>query len=996
MKNLPIKAFSFVDFFENDWEAWKLDQLFEAKARAREKKAKYAFAGNQSKAPILWDEDDWRYLSQFPPEFWTRAIQYRYNLGLLRAAQIRMEDPQHSLQAVPNEVASLEFYDEDGSKVVFRNVYVGFRNLMEKLEKPVRTHKGHNSIPGVISQDDPGLDEIDPDQKDATHPSHPSKYKYGLHDFDLTYPLEVPDEYFDALPDEEINLPPDQERNATNIAKKRKEMKKAAQHSFQGMSVLQAVRASTHMGNWIRAQALGLLGQAPTKIKDPNTGEEHTVDHSTTPTVANKDWPGHTGKADDSKIEHPSGSILGKVWPLSLPTYKKKIKYERVNAAGKSTAEEREYSIPVLLPGKILPQVQLSLDQRRVFAKRSGFDISKCGQGLTWDTPWQEVEAKCKAAKAAGQVDDLANLLRNYDILTPEQRAHLIKNQRTGLHYAKSSRGSGKKDPYAGELNYAVGFRPNKTKRGIVPADLPPEKMKIVADKYFPIFWEDADKGVSYFIKWATQGRKLHSAVLDVLDKIQTDLTNVAAAFMVMNINHPKMGVYDAELGLNNVNPEADEKLLKDGRKYYAFNFAKDLSQAAFGDIGSRRQREKMGTSTVSIDAPMGSGADATSMAGNLAQQGMGSENLRQWYTRRLQLNPATEPIEDPETGAVTYPIARLIWNVPKIDHEIDKFFDTRRNIIQAKLGGTYASMADKLRDKMKTEIEALKMLYNQAVEELIGKGVNNDEELERQSRELVKARLKDKLVEMRPDLYGNVSDKDIEAIAMKGKDVSGADITASMETEFATAMDEFWERVLSGGEDVPLPLPDPESGTIKYPVEMSIDDFANMSLKNLVGKLLQHQGEQILSKWIVRVWMGINKYNGTPITQDKAITDIEATGLITPAESKKAAPAATTTTAASGTVPVSGVKKNPKAVMNITEPEKSAATNITALFADLKTNWKDIVARKAELSAVANEFRTAVQQFRASINQRRETKQQIPVDELMALVKLGQLAEQI
>jgi hypothetical protein len=81
------------------------------------------------KTPIFIDWDDIRYLTQFPPAFWSTALAYRYS-DLLFAAE-------HGIVAgkpIP-DVQDVTLPHKAGTKVIFRGVNTGINKLHDKLTK---------------------------------------------------------------------------------------------------------------------------------------------------------------------------------------------------------------------------------------------------------------------------------------------------------------------------------------------------------------------------------------------------------------------------------------------------------------------------------------------------------------------------------------------------------------------------------------------------------------------------------------------------------------------------------------------------------------------------------------------------------------------------------------------------------------------------------------------------------------------------------------------
>ena len=139
MSKFFIKAFSFTEFANTDWLVWKQKKLAEAASaiwEANEESVPYAFGQNISKVPMVWHEDDWKFLSQFPPTFWSRAITWRYNEGLMEASRAREEwyethgkdrkDPTTWWESLSNTRAGELVFESRGKKYIFKNVWTGY------------------------------------------------------------------------------------------------------------------------------------------------------------------------------------------------------------------------------------------------------------------------------------------------------------------------------------------------------------------------------------------------------------------------------------------------------------------------------------------------------------------------------------------------------------------------------------------------------------------------------------------------------------------------------------------------------------------------------------------------------------------------------------------------------------------------------------------------------------------------------------------------------
>lgn len=583
-----IKPFAFADFVEKSWPLWKFQALNTAKGTILEKledeDAGYAYAGNQTKIPVLWGKDDYKFLSQFPPKLWGRALSWRYNEGLLEAAKLREKNPENSLDDISDTRDQLVFEEDAGRKYVFSNVWTGLKSLIERMEKPIKYHAEHN--PPGVETGTPGLKDIDPWETDENHPRHPSKYKHGLMDYDITNPVEVTDEYIDSIPDNEINIDPStpQDQRPAAIAKARAAMKKSRHHTFSGMTVLKRGPVVSRMiASWLRAQGLGLLGSVPQQIEDPITGQLTPVILDK-PSNINGQWRDHVGEEN--------GGI-----PLAVPTIKRRLNMKVYNSKG----EEIPYgdvAMPVLNPTKLLPRiVNFTPEQREKIAKRRGFDPAnsdpkKGCPGVNYSgMSWQELESVCINAKRAGSPQDVYTFLKNFDILNQEQIEHVKKNQRDVLHLAYSRfgnrtascaacKGTRKtadgnicpecggtgKDTWSQPTNhYVLGWQPNKAGREIVPSDMKPEDLARAVEKYYNELYAEASKGIDNFIRYArgneNRERLLPDDVLDMVQNTHDNLASVCAALLGLNLNHPNMGIRDPAVGLTNVPLSAKDKI---------------------------------------------------------------------------------------------------------------------------------------------------------------------------------------------------------------------------------------------------------------------------------------------------------------------------------------------------------------------------------------------------------------------------------------------------
>lgn len=499
---------TFKDFFENQYL-----ETFQARG-----------AGNSEKTPLLMDHnEDWKFLSQFPPFLWAAALHWRYSAGLCLASQEREKGENLDDESLPDYWDKI-ILKQGNKEYEFTNqgkgMYVGYKTLFKKLEKPVK-HKGDMTNIGIHKfEPGPGVHDINLDD-----PEDIKKYTHGVHDFDLT----------DCLGDDE-------------------------QRRFKGFKPIQSDVANSIINVLKNGQALGLLGDVPDQIKNPVTGQMEKVE-KLKPSQISSHWTkedDYVGKNDDLKfkgindtgeedVEHSSHSK-----ELKNPAIKTHIKY-KVN--GKD--EEYNAYIPVFNSGTLLPtfagkhldkSVALTPSQREAIQKRldvypnekritkmldslinldpsiktpemvakiASLEIPKNDQqkeekrqliqqiiaSVNPNTvPGQQKKDKIvkdianvqklieNPKKTAETFQTILNLVKNPDLISKHQWDHLMKNQRKEIHaLAQKTMGSDFKkkypnDKWSGNPMILGGFSPNElNKRSSI---MPQEHMKEIEDKY--------------------------------------------------------------------------------------------------------------------------------------------------------------------------------------------------------------------------------------------------------------------------------------------------------------------------------------------------------------------------------------------------------------------------------------------------------------------------------------------------------------------------------
>jgi len=246
-----------------------------------------ASEGMMSKVPILFDWDDLDFLigsdpnrGNFPPGAWTRALEWRYNRGLIDAVKQR------------NETGSVKEHEHVTLKVrwrgingtcMFKHIKTGQNKLIQKLSETV-DKKSIKSLHDKNKLDD---------------------YESGVYGYDLEKVYEKSGG--DPL------------------------------HFMSGMPVMQSQTASNSISAWIHGMANGVLGEAPPEFQGqrvfeqtiPDWKDYHNLKDQYFPSI-NKDYifyfapdalnkPGHPVE----ELNHPTPILLpGKYVPRIKEGYK--------------------------------------------------------------------------------------------------------------------------------------------------------------------------------------------------------------------------------------------------------------------------------------------------------------------------------------------------------------------------------------------------------------------------------------------------------------------------------------------------------------------------------------------------------------------------------------------------------------------------------------------------------------------------------------------------
>lgn len=454
---------NFKDYLDISWKRWKYTNLNEVNETAKEAIAA-EFPGSQStsRLPILFDKKDWEYLTQFPPHLWAQALTWRYRTGLLMASQWRemyvkykgnlkelkkyylsrgdynetqvnnllkgCKDGEFNPNCIlPDYIASLTLTGSK-NKYIFNNVYVGYKYLFDKLEKPIKPHEeykisiGDNPYfskeKGQVYQDVPGASINQIDVKAATPEEvkdglkHKSEYQGGFYDFDLGQPVKMTKADIMSLPEDDpwIQNLIDGDK-ITNAKEAREVLSKNPPIHFAGMPALTATAASNNLQVWFKTQGIGLLGR-PKNNKIKIGDKEYDVKYMTVEEIKQID-PDFYKQIPQTLGE---GGKKGGAIPLRYPVIQKQLFYRQQKRGQEGFKIVNETKIiPVLMPGKIFPLLQGDvLDEfKKKLAERRGRISDRANKE---------------------QIGDINQLLMNIDLLLTQDEIRQIQQQPSRLY----------------------------------------------------------------------------------------------------------------------------------------------------------------------------------------------------------------------------------------------------------------------------------------------------------------------------------------------------------------------------------------------------------------------------------------------------------------------------------------------------------------------------------------------------------------------------------
>jgi hypothetical protein len=826
------------------------------------------------------------------------------------------------------------------------------------------------------------LEDINAFQIDPNHPQYRGHYKGGLHDYDLSNPHRITDEYLDKIAD----------------AEERAKKKETRMHTFEGMGVMQDSVAMLSLKSWLQSQALGLLGYTPASVNDPVDGQPKQVFYMDLKDVG---FPAGWGKVGegDTAIN------------LKIPVIKRNIQ-----GFGESI-------IPVLNPGRLVPRI---------------YDFS------------QEQKDKLKARRTRKsnpeQIGSIGDVLKNYDLLTPEQKDHLMINQRDLLHHITGVRmhhddpwsvfnkptphGKGKSSYGASASGFYTvgGFNPNKSQDPI--AHIPKDEIRVFR-KYFKTLHQEAEVSVMSYIEklWRKKDDSaIPPEVTRMLDEAQTDMAGVAAIQMTLKLNGTKYGVNDPEVDLTIQKPgiTIDDDTYKQRRINWYYDFVRNTSQMSLtADVASRRHRGKVGKE-ISANAPMGTSSDggkttdlqadiSTGMTMGGEDKGIEAPQRRVWMPRQSATGGEMGP---------SHAVARAHWIVPVTNEFIKDFYTATRNELVGRIGADneYVNFLDRAKKRMEAQLAIVVDLVSKEKATLRSQGETDEDKIDHAAGVAVSEKLpellkNDEFLKSRgvdPGLFKGMTEKEAKQISrqlgkvgirqagdekevqtgsqeeedfysyIKRYAIEQKDMPPEVKSIGDKKMDEFLGLLFGPEGKGVAPSYNPSLGTfVNGPPYKLIDILEELQKKglgesgnlatNLVSILKLLGGNEGASKHAVQFLMSFAEFAGKPMSHEQAIKAVEEAGV----------------------KPVGATKpETPPIKMPHAEPTSVAAADITGMLGNLPANLTTIMKRSADFLSPQHRpsLEAAYQKLTATLQHKFSTDVAPTDEEMKAWEEIGTL----
>jgi hypothetical protein len=640
------------------------------------------------------------------------------------------------------------------------------------------------------------------------------------------------------------------------IDKTKKKMQEEPGHSMAGFEPIKTEKATSFMSDWMRASALGLLGprlKEGEMVKDPVTGKKVPV-HLMPSEEASKYFGGrnftagfHAGLSrgsKDGKKAHPGEHIN-----LEIPVIPRMVSWEDQSVSGASLGhEQKKIWVPYLYDAKTIPHIPWNTEQKAIMAHRKNPDLlpgfGDSDKPLTPEEKEKltaayedainnknskgEPTAQASKLKQDSTSIDITNIMNNWDLLTPEQREHVVKNSRSLLQHAKAMHGkfdtASASDKYShSNYSHGLGYDVNKSSIGSAYLHLNEAHRKAVIDKYSKQMAEEATKGVygwlygskaaGAIMQGGKQGdeQKLSQSALvpqyikAAMENVTPELIEISKYYLMTWLNDYWVGIDDSSVGLNAVKAPAiiaNPEIATKERINKVISLMATLSQGAISNAPPRRARTKFGHQT-GATSDIGGDTDITNLTSKEDQQKKYGQWQQDWWTNRLAKHPGEK--------------VGMSWKGNLGEFTLPKIAEGIRQRVKDSLGGAASAEVDKAMAKatkrMQIAIEAAQALTGYYDNEYSleknekGEPKYTEEELEKIVDERVKKELPETLAKQAPELFANMSKDEKEDLEtrLREKQQSAGSMylhhdsekeTPEYIKEFEEAMNEFWSNV--------------------------------------------------------------------------------------------------------------------------------------------------------------------------------------------------------
>jgi predicted Fe-S protein YdhL (DUF1289 family) len=726
-------------------------------------------------------------------------------------------------------------------------------------------------------------------------------------------------------------------------------------HSLAGFEPIKHEKATSLITDWMRANALGILGPRHKEgdlVKDPVTGKMVKI-HLMSGIEAKKYFTGRnltvgydpamTRSGAKGEKGHP-GDLLN----LEIPTIPRWVSYQDLRIlfpdgvyAGDPEAEgsdtnpkqpthgERIY-VPYLHDAKTLPKMNWTPQQKAILAHRAHPDLlpgvgdknAKDEKGnavfekLT-DAQKEELYQKFQRATdpdAKGNISDAAkkllaattsidsaNIMNNWDILTPEQKEHVVKNSRNIVQHARATQlGRQDKDRWShGMHNHGVGYSVNKATTSMPYLGVTQEQLAAIKKKYGQDIKLEAIEGVN---RWF-YGRKAATAIMKgnaqeatpfstygrtpvfVREKWYANFDSFAAIARIMLLsvlNDFKMGIYDPDVDLSEVKSDDIMKAWHDGhplsggkelRLNKIANLLDSLAQAQNDLIPPKRNRK--------FDAPI------TVQAG-VDKEGKSIIDDNEITRNREELEAYNDKREKGQMRVAKNPKGLMTTAKGALGNiGMPTIVQSLRASVKKSLSPGDSELLTQALVTIGIEWQAKAILTAEldakyaSEQNPDGSRVYTDKEREELVDRLVNKQIAEKLRTEYPEWYSDMTDEEREAMLarVRGEDNPNAKVTyadfdfdkdnPNYINDFNKAMNDFWTYML---RNKPSPIPEYDSKAKEFvntrekidlrnfqkghlaitPVEFikAIQTIYNAAAKEATSTEIKNQIHQNLERW--------------------------------------------------------------------------------------------------------------------------------------------------